>query len=145
MPGVERVPLAAPSRPSSKVIIDMPDPETPVAAGGGGGGAVEGSWSLRLLLAVGLVALLGLAGVLAFRFWPQRPPPPKVALEEDDEDVEKALAVVNPGYVGIDACAECHAKRAAKVKTSRHYLACRTAPAGVAAPGFAPGRGRCDT
>ena len=54
------------------------------------------------------------------------------------------LAVVNPGYVGIEACAECHANRAAVFKTSRHYLACRPAT-GVAAPGFTPGRGRYDT
>ncbi len=55
------------------------------------------------------------------------------------------LAVANPGYVGIETCAECHAERAATVKTGRHYLACRPATEGAAAPGFAPDRGSFTT
>jgi tetratricopeptide (TPR) repeat protein len=73
--------------------------------------------------------------------WPAAAPP---AVSDDDEELQQLLAVANPGYVGIDACAECHAKRAADFKTTRHFVACTTAK-GVASPGFAPGRGRCET
>jgi tetratricopeptide (TPR) repeat protein len=87
-------------------------------------------------VAVGLVGLL-LAG-LAWWWWAGSTP------AAPDEDIDQALAVVNPGYVGIETCAKCHPKRAEVVKTSRHYVACRDAR-GVAAPGFAPGRGKCET
>lgn len=83
---------------------------------------------------------------------PAEPPPtaPKpVELDTGgpaaDDDIEQALAVTNPGYVGIDVCAECHAQRAAVVKGGRHYLACRPAATGVASPGFAAGRGQFAT
>src|SRR5581483_7011736 len=112
----------------------MLTPETPTGKGGS---------PLRVRrMVVGLAGLLLFAGALAIWFWPHRAPP--AAVLESDDEIDRELEVVNPGYVGIETCGECHAKRAGEFKTSRHYLACRTA-AGVAAPGFAPGRGRCDT
>jgi tetratricopeptide (TPR) repeat protein len=113
----------------------MLNPETPADRGG-----TRGS-SLGLGIAVGLVGLVLLAASLAIWFWPDSTPP--ADLDADDE-IERLLAVINPGYVGIDVCAECHDRRAAVVKTSRHYLASRLAT-GVTAPGFKPGRGRYDT
>jgi tetratricopeptide (TPR) repeat protein len=110
---------------------------TPPEKGGPRGGS-----SLWFRVAVGLVGLALPAAALAIWLWPDRTPPAS-ALDEDD-DLDRVLAVVNPGYVGIEVCAECHAQRAAAVKTTRHFLACRPAT-GVAAPGFAPGRGRYDT
>src|SRR5262249_6916626 len=92
----------------------------------------------------GLVGLLLLAVPFALRFWPARTPPATRVDDDEDEEFDRLLTVVNPGYVGIAVCAECHARRAARVKTTRHYLACTTA-SGVKAPGFMPGRGQCDT
>jgi tetratricopeptide (TPR) repeat protein len=99
-----------------------------------------GTGSLWVRIGVGLGVLLLLAVPVVLWFWPE--PASPVPVEEDDLDRE--APVVNPGYVGIDTCAQCHFKRAGVVKSSRHYVACRTA-AGVAAPGFAPDRGQCDT
>jgi len=121
----------------------MVNPEIP--AGGATGGAARGSSSPRFRIVVGLGGLLLVAAALALWLrpdrwlWPDRPPP-AAPVVVDDDDPDQVLAVVNPGYVGIEVCAECHAERAAVVKTSRHYLACRPAT-GAAAPGFKPGRG----
>lgn len=117
----------------------MLNSETPAAGGGAGT-----SW-LWLGVGGGAVGLAVLAAILAVWVWRELTPPataPAASLEE--EDLDRVLASVNPGYVGIETCAECHKERAAEFKTTRHYVACRTAE-GVAAPGFAPGRGRCDT
>jgi tetratricopeptide (TPR) repeat protein len=81
------------------------------------------------------VLLLLAAGAAAWR-WSH---PTQSPLAEDEAD--PTLTVVNPGYVGIETCAECHAARAAAFKTTRHYLAC-TPASGVKSPGFEPGRGR---
>jgi tetratricopeptide (TPR) repeat protein len=60
---------------------------------------------------------------------------------EDDEDEDDPVPVaVNPGYVGPQACAGCHARRVAEFQRTRHFLAC-TPASGARAPGFAPGRG----
>jgi tetratricopeptide (TPR) repeat protein len=115
----------------------MLNPETPANEAGVAGGS-----SLWLRVSVGLVVLLLLGGALAVWLWPDRAPP---AGGDADEEFDRLLAVVNPGYVGIETCAECHTQRAADVKTTRHYLACRPAADGVAAPGFSAGRGRFDT
>jgi tetratricopeptide (TPR) repeat protein len=115
----------------------MLNPETPADRGG-----TRGRSSLWLRVAVGLVGLLLLAVALVIWLRPHRIPPAS-ALDEDD-DIDRPVAIVNPGYVGIEVCAECHTRRAAEFKTSRHYVAC-TPATGVAAPGFAPGRGQCDT
>jgi tetratricopeptide (TPR) repeat protein len=114
----------------------MLDPETPADRGQS---AVRASpW---LWVGAGLFLTLLVGTTLAVWFWPEETPPP--AAETGDDDLERLLAVVNPGYVGIETCAECHAARAAEFRTSRHYVACTTA-AGVTAPGFHPGRGRYD-
>lgn len=94
-------------------------------------------WAKAALLGGGVVAV---GVVLAILLWPAPPPPPELP----DEDLDALAAVVNPGYVGIETCAECHKDRVAAVKTTRHYVAC-TLSGGVAAPGFEPGRGRFDT
>ena len=123
----------------------MSDLETPRE--GGRFGNISG-YRKRLLF-VGLVGLI-LVGVALSR-WMRSTPAPRecplaLALGIDvDEEFDQLLAVVNPGYVGINVCAECHTQRAAVVKTSRHFLACRTAADGVAAPGFTPGQGRLTT
>jgi Flp pilus assembly protein TadD len=60
-----------------------------------------------------------------------------------DSSSEKVIAaVVNPGYVGPDSCAECHRERVAEFKQTRHYSACREPVAGKMPTSFAPGQGR---
>src|SRR5262249_7244761 len=58
----------------------------------------------------------------------------------DDDEYDRVVAPENPGYVGIQACAECHAKRVKEFQGTRHFQAC-TPASGARAPGFAPGRG----
>jgi tetratricopeptide (TPR) repeat protein len=89
---------------------------------------------------MGLLLLAAIA--VAFWSWRNRIPSPSTL--DEDEDLDQVLAVVNPGYVGFEKCAECHVTRAAEFKTTRHYIAC-TPATGVASPGFKPGRGRYDT
>jgi tetratricopeptide (TPR) repeat protein len=90
------------------------------------------------------LGLILFAGALAYYLRPERARPPQT-IDANDEDIAHVLTVVNPGYVGIEVCAECHSQRAGVVKTSRHYLACRPASEGAAAPGFAPGCGLLNT
>jgi tetratricopeptide (TPR) repeat protein len=102
----------------------------------------------RSVFGLGRLVLLGLGLLLvaaALVVWLRPRPSAAPEAKYVDEELEQALAVVNPGYVGIEVCAECHDKRAALVKTTRHYLACRAAPEGVAAPGFSAGRGHLPT
>src|SRR5262245_31351658 len=54
---------------------------------------------------------------------PERPP---------DADIEEAVAR-NPGYLGAQACAPCHADRLAQMQDTNHFRACR-----VARPGDMP-------
>src|SRR5262249_56609370 len=49
--------------------------------------------------------------------------------------------VVNPGYVGPQACSECHTKRVAEFLTTPHARACRMPRAGDMPVGFEPGHG----
>jgi tetratricopeptide (TPR) repeat protein len=80
--------------------------------------------------------------VLVVKLWPQPSGPP---LDDDDEEIDRLLAVTNPGFVGIKACAQCHARRVEEFKTTRHFGACKEPEDGVAAPGFQEGASRCDT
>lgn len=109
----------------------MIDPDTPA-----GGAAPARGRRVAFALAGLLAASVGLA------VWLRPDPPARLAVPDDDydeDDPDPLQAVVNPGYVGIDACAGCHAQRVAGFRKTRHFLAC-TPPAGAAAPGFAPGR-----
>src|SRR6516162_7767458 len=112
----------------------MLNAETPPDPGDAGGGP-----SHHLRVAAGLSGLLLIGAAVAVWLWLDRTPP--ASASDEDEDLDQVLAVVNPGYVGIKVCAECHADRAAEFATTRHYLACTT-QSGVAAPGFTPERGR---
>ena len=117
----------------------MPNSDTPAPDG-----SARSSRSFRLRAAVGPLGFVALGLLVAAAtgwLWPDRTPAPT---PDPDDESDPVLTVTNPGYVGIDTCAKCHAKRADEFKTTRHYLAC-TPASGVAAPGFAPGRGRCDT
>src|ERR1051326_5262257 len=115
---------------------ERPNPETLAGAG----------CANRIAVAVIGVLLLAGAAWLWFRTTPaprkssSSAPPGSLA----EQEVDPSLPAINPGYVGIETCAECHASRAAEFKTTRHYLACTLATGGKI-PGFDPGRGRYDT
>jgi tetratricopeptide (TPR) repeat protein len=83
-----------------------------------------------------------LAAAMAAVTFAWRPPPrtPTPAPAGDESEPEEPSAV-NPGYVGSEACAACHARRVAEFRNTRHFLACRPAQAATMPPGFAPGRG----
>src|SRR5262249_11498448 len=59
-----------------------------------------------------------------------------------DEDEPR---VANPGYLGAQACAKCHAARVAEFQATRHALACTPPQAGAMPAGFDPGRGTFDS
>lgn len=95
-------------------------------------------WPVWAMAAAGGGGVVVVGVVLAALLWPATPP---VAAADEDEDLDQLAAVVNPGYVGIETCAECHKDRVAAVKTTRHVVACTTG-SGATADGFEPGRGR---
>src|SRR6202040_2956516 len=103
---------------AGRLRINGLDPDIPDDRRG-----VRSTISLRLRVAVGVVSLL-LLGALAVAFWAWRERTTSATALDEDDDGDQVLAVVNPGYVGIETCAECHAKRAAEFKTTRHYIAC---------------------
>lgn len=75
---------------------------------------------------------------------PAPPPLPDLAtLNEDRED--GLLDVANPGYVGSQACAECHAARVSEFGKTAHARACRRPGDGPMPPGFEQGRGSYQT
>src|SRR5205807_1382783 len=86
-------------------------------------------WAAALLLAV--LALTGAA--VALRFRPR--PPPAVAAADPDEDLDALIIPRNPGYLGPQACAACHAARVAQMQTTRHFRACRVPRPGDMPPG----------
>src|SRR5262245_52916488 len=68
------------------------------------------------------VAVIAIGGAAAWWRWQpqQRPAPVAVSLEPKDVD----LAPLNPGYLGPQACAECHSERVAEFLKTRHAVAC---------------------
>jgi tetratricopeptide (TPR) repeat protein len=85
-----------------------------------------------------VAAALVLAGVAsAVWLWPSsRIPDPDPNPDDPGEPI-----VLNPGYLGIDSCAPCHAGRVAEFRKTNHYWACRRPEDAPLAPGFAAGRG----
>jgi tetratricopeptide (TPR) repeat protein len=63
-------------------------------------------------------------------------------LAEMNEDPEESPARHNPGYVGPQACAACHAARVAEFQKTPHARACRQAQDGSMPPGFEASKGR---
>src|SRR5437870_3306147 len=82
--------------------------------------------------ALGAVTLL--AAATASVCWWRRPPlaAPSVAVEDPDP-VEPAAP--DPGYLGPQACAPCHAARVAEFRATSHFRACRVPQDGPMAPG----------
>jgi tetratricopeptide (TPR) repeat protein len=112
----------------------MLDPETPAVRPNARNAPGTRARGRRIVLAL---LVLFAAGV-ALGLW-LRPGLPRPG-DDDEDEADRGKAVVNPGYVGATACAECHARRVEDFQKTRHFLAC-TPASGVRAPGFAPGRG----
>jgi tetratricopeptide (TPR) repeat protein len=102
-----------------------------------------GSPSRRLLF----VALIGafLGGLIVGIRWFWTDDTPRIDVAGADVDDEPEPVVQNPGYLGPDACAECHAKRVAEFRGTNHFRACRRPADGEMPPGFAPGHGTLPT
>src|SRR5262245_13921766 len=93
------------------------------------------SWIIRAVAAVVLLAGLATAAVW---FWPSSKTTPS---NPADDEVDPLLVVHNPGYLGPDSCAPCHAERVAEFRKTNHFHACRRPTDGVMPIGFEPGRG----
>jgi tetratricopeptide (TPR) repeat protein len=115
----------------------MPEPDAPPAAAPPTNGSPRARWL------AGVGAALVVAGA-AYYWWPSPPTPTPVAVAWDDEP-DVPVVVTNPGYLGPEACAECHAARVAEFRHTAHARACRTPSDGPMPPGFDPGRGRYAT
>ena len=103
------------------------------------------AWPVRkpIVWAVaGVLVVLGIVGVRAWRADPVKTPDDTAIIDTpliDNEIVE--LVVSNPGYLGPQACAECHAERVAEFQGTRHFLANCVPSSGILPAGFLPGRG----
>jgi tetratricopeptide (TPR) repeat protein len=94
---------------------------------------------------VGLASLKIVTGIFGgivllfcvFWFRPQSVITPVPETGEGDR-VEKPIAL-NPGYLGVSACVDCHADRVAEFRQTRHFLANRVPDPGVMPEGFKSG------
>lgn len=87
-----------------------------------------------------VAGLLIALGVVAVRISRLDRAPDITTAPPIDEFVEPIVS--NPGYVGPQACADCHAERVAEFHQTRHFLAnCVPDPHRVP-PGFLPGQGK---
>ena len=94
---------------------------------------------------VGMIVGLAIAtgGVVIYRSWSTPPLPVQStkAIDPEQDATEKQVAS-NPGYLGPQACAKCHAERVAEFQQTRHFLAC-TKPSSASMPSeFSDGHGR---
>jgi tetratricopeptide (TPR) repeat protein len=68
-----------------------------------------------------IIAAVAAAGAAAWWYFHPRPTVVEVKPVDDQPD---EITVVNPGYLGPQACAECHAERVAEFFKTRHAIAC---------------------
>lgn len=89
------------------------------------------------------VAIVCMAGGAVAAWWWSRPPQSvqRAAIPDAEIDEWSEAAAMAPGYLGVQACAGCHAKRVAEFKATRHFLACRAPRPGEMPGGFDPGKG----
>jgi tetratricopeptide (TPR) repeat protein len=86
---------------------------------------------------VGLVIVLG--ALTAYLLWSKSALSPVVGTVPSVPEIS-STAAVNPGYVGPQACAECHADRVAEFRATRHFLANDVPRPGTMPVGFMPGQ-----
>jgi tetratricopeptide (TPR) repeat protein len=95
----------------------------------------------RRMLPWALVTALVLAGGAAAVWWSRPAVPAVTAFPDDDAVLDGLLVVPNPGYVGMAACAKCHADRVKEFEGTAHARACWAPRPDRMPPGFDPGRG----
>jgi tetratricopeptide (TPR) repeat protein len=61
------------------------------------------------------------------------------ALKDAAAEQTAQVVALNPGYLGPQACAACHARRVAEFQGTRHFLACRLPQAESMPPPFSSG------
>ncbi|MFO0929313.1 MAG: tetratricopeptide repeat protein [Gemmataceae bacterium] len=85
--------------------------------------------------AVGAIVALMAATAVGGWWWTHRPPAPP-STDAAEEDLDALFAVANPGYLGPQACAECHANRLSEFSKTRHAAAFRTPQETTLPPGY---------
>jgi tetratricopeptide (TPR) repeat protein len=91
--------------------------------------------SQRRTIVLALAGLIAIGSVIAVWQHSRRSNPKQI---EDAIPFASSTEVVNPGYVGPQACASCHAERVAEFQKTRHFVACTLASA-ARAPGLTAG------
>ena len=97
--------------------------------------------------AVAALVVVAVAGV----WWaagggkPPVPPAPEVAAADLEDVADEPSTAANPGYLGPQACAPCHAARVAEFLQTAHARACRAPTNGPMPAGFAAGKGTFTT
>src|SRR4051812_9423948 len=86
-------------------------------------GSVARGWAVWVGFATAGVVATALAW-FAMGWWFQTPQTPEPLTADGVEEIEDRV-VHNPGYVGADVCAGCHAARVEKFKGTSHCRACR--------------------
>lgn len=89
-----------------------------------------------------LAAAVALGLIMATAvLWRRSSIPPKMAAHEDGCGELEEQPVENPGYVGLEACAACHAERAAEFRSTNHFRTFRVPDSAAMPAGFEPGKG----
>ena len=96
-------------------------------------------WPAIVVLLIAVMAAIGIVRFAPyFRQAASNTPQPTATVSPS---VSPRKMVVNPGYVGPQACAECHAHRVAEFSLTNHFRACREPQVEQMPAGFAPGNG----
>lgn len=90
-----------------------------------------------------IVATLVLIAIIPGPFREARQPDPELAVAATEDFV--VPAVVNPGYLGPQACAECHSERVAEFRGTRHFKAMCVPDSTTMPAGFLAGKGDFQT
>lgn len=91
-----------------------------------------------LLLAIGLAGLFVLLGLWNLRS--DYPKPPFIEMKDEQKPIRSQST--NPGYLGPEACAQCHAQRVAEFQSTRHFVANKRPESGQMPEGFLPEKGK---
>ena len=103
---------------------------------------MPGRYTLTVRSAVALAAGLLVAIGIAWACWWNLSSKTIQDTTVSPLDKEVVIPVVsNPGYLGPQACFDCHAERVAEFHGTRHYLANCIPQSGFMPEGFQPGRG----
>lgn len=111
-----------------------------------GGDSAGQSWRnpARRAWIAGLAAIAAIVAAGAYGYWRSRPDRSNRDSKVAGDEIKEAFLptrLENPGYVGAQACAECHAARFHDFSQTNHFRACQRPGPGIMAPGFESGKG----